>query len=110
MADGLSRLQAKEAIHKNCGAGWLPLADEVFDKLPSNIIITCAFQKFGALRFDWDPRDDGEFDAFLKDVAQRSLGMCETCGEAGIEMIIDSWVVTRCDPHCAGYVWRSDQP
>jgi hypothetical protein len=110
MANGLTRLQAREAIRDNCGEGWLPLVDEVFENLPPHISITCAFQKWGALRFDLDAYDDSAFTDYLDDVAERSLEICETCGAAGIEMIIDSWTVTRCDLHSAGWVWRSDQP
>jgi hypothetical protein len=110
MKNGLTWLQAREAIRDNCGEGWLPLVDEVFENLPPNILITYAFQKWGALKFDLESYDDTAFIEYLDDVAERSLGICETCGAAGIEMIINSWTVTRCDLHSAGWVWRSDQP
>ncbi len=109
MESGLTRLQAREAIRKNCGEGWLPLVDEVFTNLPPHILITCAFQKWGALRFEFVPHDDAAFAEYLEEVKDRSLGMCEKCGEAGVEMIIDSWTVIRCELHSAGWAWRIDK-
>lgn len=108
MTNGLSRRQALEVIQGSCGEGWLPLVNEVFDNLPPQLSITDAFQKWGALRFDTDPQGDMEFADYLENVAERSSKICEICGAVGIEMVIDNWVVTRCDAHSAGYDWRSD--
>lgn len=61
------------------------------------------------LRFDCNPWDDAECEACLEDVAERSVGVCDTCGEAGIEMMIDGWIVTRCDVHSTD-MSGSDEP
>jgi len=73
MPNGLTRLQAREAICDNLGELWLPLVDEVFENSPSHISITCAFQKWGALRFDLDAYDDPACSDYIDDVAKRSL-------------------------------------
>lgn len=110
MGKGLTRLGAREQIRESTGEGWLHLVDDVYKNLPPHILISCAFEKFGALRFDLFPRNDTAFEDYLEDVARRSLEMCEICGAPAIEMIIDSWTVTRCNLHSIGWVWRSDEP
>ena len=90
--------EAKEWIVKTCGEGWMPLVEEAYEKLPSTISISCVYQKWGVLKFDCEPWDEG-FESFLEDIEERSMGICEKCGGAGAEKIIDGWVHTRCDLH-----------
>lgn len=94
----MNKSEAKEWLAKTCGEGWLPLLEEVYERLPSNITIIQTFQKWGALKFECTPWDE-EFEAYLDDIAERSLGICEKCGEVGSEKTIDGWIYTRCDQH-----------
>ncbi|WP_394537687.1 hypothetical protein PRJ39_16490 [Lysobacter enzymogenes] len=92
--------EARQHIEVHCGKGWLPLVDKAFDRLPPGLTIACAFQKYGRLKFDTTARDEA-YDEYLSDIADESAAMCEVCGEAASEQIVDGWVTTLCDPHFA---------
>ena len=92
-------LQKTQAhIEATCGKGWLPLVEEVYQKLPSHLKITQAYQKWGELCFDLDQEDEA-FGAILEEIQLRSSQMCEICGADGKERIVDNWVHTRCASH-----------
>ena len=93
-----SRAEAKKWIEKTCGTGWLPMVDEVYDRLPAHLNITQAFQKWGTLQFDLD-KEDVKFEAFLEEIEIKSGSICEKCGAPGKEEIVDGWVYTRCANH-----------
>lgn len=95
----MTRDEAKKHIEEICGKGWLPLVDKAFDRLPTGVTIRCAFQKYGRLEFDIEPWDDPYKNGYLLDIAYESEAMCEVCGEAASEQIVDGWVTTLCDPH-----------
>jgi len=99
----MNKTEAIEHIRKTCGDGWLPLVEEVYEHLPPGMSVTQAFQKWGGLHFEYRPLTE-EFEAYLETVENRSLEMCEQCGAAGSERIIDDWVHTRCDLHAEGAV------
>ncbi len=44
-----TRDDSKKWIEKTCGKGWLKLVDEVYDKLPNDLKINQAYQKWGTL-------------------------------------------------------------
>jgi hypothetical protein len=94
----MNKTRAMSWINEVCGAGWLPLVEEVFDQLPADVQVEQVYQKYGSLRFDLIPRRC-EFASYVKSVEERSLGMCEICGEPGTEKIVDCWVRTRCETH-----------
>jgi hypothetical protein len=94
----MTRDQAKQWIRETCGAGWLPLVDEVFDHLPAGVEISQTYQKYAALRFDCEPLPEA-FRALLRDVEERSERTCEICGERGYHFVIAHWEQTRCLAH-----------
>ena len=92
----------REAAHKrlleNEHPGWQTLLDIVYDNKPDHITITEVFQKWGALKFDYDG-DDDDFKYLLETVARISEHMCETCGKSARLTVIDGWETTLCDLH-----------
>ena len=96
----MTRDEAKKQIEEICGKGWLPLVDKAFDRLPPGVTIECAFQKYGQLRFDTTPQDE-TYKKYLFDIAEESEAMCEVCGEAASEQIVDGWITTVCELHFA---------
>lgn len=44
------REKSKKWIKETCGEGWLSMVDEVYDKLPSHLTVSQAYQKWGLLR------------------------------------------------------------
>lgn len=93
-----TRKETKEWIEKTCGSGWLKLIDEVYDKLPHDLHINQAYQKWGILMFDLEGEDE-EFTKFLEDIENKSSETCEICGIEGNEVTIKGWVHTRCENH-----------
>jgi hypothetical protein len=93
-----TREESKRWIEKSCGEGWLILVDEVYDRLPSHLIINQAYQKWGLLRFDLD-KEDKEFETFLDSIEEQSGTVCELCGEEGTEVTVSNWIHTRCKAH-----------
>lgn len=94
----MNRVEAIAWIENVCGSGWVPLIDEVYENLPTTITIQSVYQKWGALQFDCVPWDN-EFEIFLEYIENKSLGICEVCGEFGTESNIRGWAHTRCELH-----------
>lgn len=93
--------EAKKHTSNTRGNGWLPLVDEVFNKLDNKFIITQVFQKWGELWFDFKPYDE-DFDTYLESIAEKSKNICSICGDNADEKIINGWVVSLCNnPSCA---------
>lgn len=93
-----TRDKSKSWIKKTCGTGWLKLVDEVYDKLPNDLHINQAYQKWGLLMFDID-EDNQEFESFLEIIKIKSSETCEICGSQGKEVTIENWIHTRCIDH-----------
>ena len=93
-----TREESKRWIEKTCGKGWLILVDEVYDKLPTHLSITQAYQKWGILMFDIN-KEDQDFETFLQSIEDKSSEICEICGESGGEVTVDNWIHTRCKAH-----------
>lgn len=90
--------ESKKWIQKTCGTGWLKLVDEVYDKLPNNLQINQAYQKWGRLMFDLEQENEN-FEKFLETIEEKSSETCEKCGSIGQEVIITGWMHTRCTDH-----------
>jgi hypothetical protein len=93
-----TRENAKADITDSCGEGWLPLVDEVYDKVPQHISILLAYQKYAGLKFDTEGSDEA-FEKLLDDVYERSRCICEICGSAGDHSIINGWETALCTYH-----------
>ncbi len=92
--------QAIEKIRNECGCGWLPLVQEVYDHLPKDTIIYEIYEKYGKLTVRFEP-DSAEFQQYVYDIAARSGEICEVCGNKAGEKIVNQWIVTLCDsPDC----------
>ncbi|NHZ35846.1 hypothetical protein [Massilia rubra] len=94
----MDRAEAKQWIEQTCGAGWLPLVDEVFDKVPPGIVIDEVFQKWARLVVRCTPYDEA-FESYLHDIEWLSAEICEICGKPGEEKMHDGWMITRCPRH-----------
>ena len=94
----MTRREAKDWIEKTCGRGWLPLVDRAYDALPVHLTIVQAYQKWGALRFDVDAKDEA-FAAVLEALLTESLETCEQCGAPGGATIVEGWETTLCNAH-----------
>ena len=90
--------EAKEWISKSCGQGWLPLVEEIYDRVPKSTNISSIYQKWGALHFDAAPWSDC-LDTIHEEIEERSMRVCEICGQTGKEAKIDDWIHTRCTNH-----------
>jgi hypothetical protein len=101
----------------NVGPGWQPLLEEAISYLDEHIPgwqIIQIKEKFAGLRFYWDALGDPDpqvlEDArkFVYDLEEKSLTMCEECGEpAAPEHRGDSyWWKTLCEKHWAEQVNR----
>ena len=94
----MDRDDAKQWIRKTCGEGWLSFIDQVFDNLPKGASVSQVYQKYAAIRFDVEPYEE-RFEAFLDQLADKSLVICEKCGSQGKVTVIDNWEHTRCEKH-----------
>lgn len=89
------------------GKGWASLIHEVFSYIENNKISVKIIQvkeKYGGLRIyfhETNHLEDSsyrEFSKFIMDAENRSLKMCETCGNPGL-LRGKSWYYTSCDLH-----------
>jgi len=87
--------EAQAQLIENNSKGWLPLLAEVFNKLPANLTIISAHNKWGGLNFDLVPRDE-VFEEYLKEIEERSRKICEICGDIGFFAILNDWETTVC--------------
>ncbi|HEY8034705.1 MAG TPA: hypothetical protein VIF37_03850 [Methylobacter sp.] len=84
-----------------CGDGWYDLIDTVSILLIRHQPDTCAVQvkeKFGGLRFYHSSCDD--YACGIVSMAERiSLITCDVCGVPADVLLINGWLVTRCEAH-----------
>lgn len=100
--EGYDRSLALESV----GAGWASLIHEVFDFLANHqqkFRIIQVKEKWGGLRIyyvenRYDVAEMETFDNLIRDIENRSLKMCETCGAPGL-VRGDSWYYTSCEQH-----------
>lgn len=93
------------------GDGWAELAVETHDKLldlDPNYTPCQIKEKFGAMRFYFDPSEDVDDDTYNKmkaiafDAEDRSAKICEHCGEDGEPRSVNGWWYTSCEEHIRG--------
>jgi hypothetical protein len=94
----MTREQARRWIGEECGyPGWLGLVDRVFDALPPHVWVEQVFQKWGSLRFDLEHVvEDEPFAEYVESIERLSTTICDTCGGAGVEHVVDGWERTIC--------------
>lgn len=91
-----------------CGKGWLPLIEEVHEKL----LVICGTydlaqvkQKFGGLRYyidtPWTLSHERTEQAHevIAEAGARSFTICEECGQPGKPVTERGWVRTVCPLH-----------
>jgi hypothetical protein len=92
------------SVFRECGPGWNALIDKLIAKCDAvGARVMQIKEKFGALRFYYDPPESGWDDA-LEEIVDRaedeSRGICEICGAPGILMRNPRyWVKTVCRDH-----------
>lgn len=85
------------------GSGWAPLIKEVFSFIEENKIHSKVIQvkeKWGGLRIYTDVMHM-ELDKKIIEIEERSLSICEVCGEQGT-LRGGSWYRTLCAAHSNG--------
>lgn len=88
----------RDSAKLSVGPGWSKIIDEIFDKLPSDAFITQVKEKFGGLRFYVDGVDSDFYD-FIQGMEEKSLTICEMCGQPGKPITDRGWIKTRCENH-----------
>ncbi len=88
----ISREDAKSCV----GPGWASLIDAIFDRLPEDTSILQVKEKWGGLRFYVS--GSSELLDFISEMENRSLEMCEVCGQPG-KPREGSWIRTLCEEH-----------
>ena len=90
-----------------CGEGWYPLIAEThcrLKELDPGYKINQIKEKFGGLRFYWEPSKDLSNENWKKahnieyEAEDRSLKICEVCGKPGHRRN-NGWLKTLCDKH-----------
>ena len=84
----------RERAKAQVGEGWHLLIDEVYDK---GIGVWGVKEKWGGLRISMISGTTEEWD-FLEEIEERSLTVCEMCGEPGTPTT-KGWIKTLCDKH-----------
>jgi hypothetical protein len=100
----MNREQAKQAILKHNGAGWLPLVDKAYDFLANKAEVTEVFEKWGKLKIriknlNLDKDIGKSIDNFLSEIEEESSYICAVCGEEGVGQAVGGWLLTLCDKH-----------
>jgi hypothetical protein len=96
-----------------CGSGWYPIIEEVFDKLEKLIEempkeerkhfqkdfeILQVKEKLGGLRIYVNIYTD-EIIEIIREAGEKALKTCEICGKPGKIREINHWYFTNCDEH-----------
>lgn len=86
---------------KQCvGAGWHSLVDEAYDLLePHEIPVTQVKEKFGQLRIYtgiMTKEVSDELDPKIWAIENRSMSVCECCGQPAEQRTKGGWVKTIC--------------
>ncbi len=87
----------------SCGSGWLPLIEDLVQKLIAlgwNREVVQVKTKFGALRF-YVAEHTEEMEKLIAQAENRSASVCERCGKPGV-LRSGPPAETLCDEHGAG--------
>jgi hypothetical protein len=95
------------AYANGIGKGWWPLVEELhkrLTRLDRNYTVQQVKEKFGTLRYYYEPTDDDtDFAYAMREVVrfaeQMSARICETCGAPGKTWDDLGWLLTLCDEH-----------
>jgi hypothetical protein len=92
--------------------GWFPLIIEIDKTISADFPdyqICQIKEKFGGLRYYWeiplDQREDLDYDKYQKiqdyvnQAEEKSLSICEKCGQPGQLDRSSGWLATRCEKH-----------
>src|SRR3972149_11819745 len=92
----------------DCGEVWYPLIEETLDKiekelenypeLKNDFEITQIKEKFGMLVIYTSFITD-EIEKIIDEAENKSMTICEVCGESGELRERNHWLVTLCDKH-----------
>jgi len=91
----------------DCGYGWAGLireCDETLFSLDPNYEIAQIKEKFGGLRFYFNPTDMNQYsklNSIVMAIEEKSLETCEECGEPGYRrrQHDTGYMYTSCDEH-----------
>ena len=107
---------AQEVFGFECMDGWadliegsLRLIQRYAELEKSDVKITQVKEKFGLLRIDQS--GGGENVCQVLDICELASGcVCELCGKAGKLIMLDGWMLTRCDLHGHGSHMEQIEP
>jgi len=94
-----------------CGDGWLPMLEELFDKTDKiakpykDFRISTVKEKFGGLRVYCFASTD-EIENLIDEYEAKSYKVCERCGRKGKLTHVFGWYVTLCFRHLIARCWR----
>lgn len=92
-------------VSYECGDGWLPIIEELFDKIQVLVDNDPAYfefmvlqvkEKFGGLRV-YTTGYDEKIDKLIDEAECKCLLTCENCGQPGHMTYRGTWMQTLCD-------------
>ncbi len=107
----------KEGAYTQVGAGWHSLLDTFYSAVAEdpNVYVIQVKEKFGGLRIYFDhccidiSKSDEELENYIcnhdcaslynlvRDLEEKSITICEDCGQAGELRMNRSWIKTLCN-------------
>jgi len=104
----MTALERFERERRNVGDGWQPLVTDVHAhliELLGDYELLQIKEKFGGLRYYWNPLDDATVEAaelarqITEEAEARSVTICEECGIKGKNQADHGWYHTFCTRH-----------
>lgn len=102
------------AFGYECGEGWYPLIEELFDKIQELVNINSEYsdlevvqvkEKFGTLRVYLNYYYP-EIENLINEYEEKSAHICEVCGRKGKVCVHNFWYKTVCRWH--DFLWQFD--
>ena len=99
------RIKNGMGCYSQIGVGWFDLVrklDSDISKLVPNYTIDQIKEKFGGLRYYIGSVPSDVFDEvheLIRDAEDKSMDICDVCGDSGRLIGINGWMVTRCEIH-----------
>ena len=94
----MDRQDARRSLEELELEGWLDLLDSVYDYIGDKYEVVDVSAKWAQILITVSP-SDGQVERFLSSIEQQSLSTCEICGALGEQVLIDTWLHTRCEIH-----------
>jgi hypothetical protein len=86
----------RETALRSVGKGWSKLINNLYDAKPKHTNVLQVKEKYASLRFYVSSAPDWYFD-LIDYYDQKSMTICEQCGNEGKVRVDRSWYLTLCD-------------